>query len=212
MAHDDFQREALPGLPEHPPEGERILWQGSPSWWRLAREALAIHWVALYFVLLAAWRGWAAWFERGPEQGVAAVVVLLVMGLVACGLIAAVAWVQAWATVYTITNRRVAMRVGAALTVTLNLPYRWIGSADLDLKPGGTGTIALDLIGDNKFSYLVLWPHIRPWHMKRPQPALRCIPDAERVARLLSETARAGVTRQMPGDGALPAEPAIAAE
>ena len=212
MSHDDFHRDPLPGLPERPPEGERILWQGSPDWRRLAVESLAICWVAGYFALLALWRGAAAWVERSPAEGVEAATVLLVMGGIACALIAAVAWVQARATVYTITTRRVAMRIGAALEVTLNLPYRWIGSADLDLRAGGTGTIALELMGENKFSYLVLWPHCRPWHMKRPQPAFRCIPDAERVAALLAETARAGVTRQMPDGAPVPARPAIAAE
>ena len=31
MPHDDFQIEPVPGLPERPPEGERILWQGRPN-------------------------------------------------------------------------------------------------------------------------------------------------------------------------------------
>ena len=213
MSHDDFQREALPGLPEHPPEGERILWQGRPHWWALANEALGLRWVALYFAALAAWRGAAAWINLSPAKGIEAASVLLVMGGLACALILAIAWVQARATVYTITSRRVAMRIGAALTVTLNLPYRWIGAADL--KPGrrGTGTIALDLIGETRFSYVVLWPHVRPWQMRRAQPALRCIPDAEAVGRLLAETARASVTLDRAGRASAPPHaPAIAAE
>jgi len=197
MAHDDFAQEPVPGLPERPPEGEHILWQGKPDWWALAREAFSIHWVAGYFVALAAWRGIAA-AERGTAEGIEAASVILVMGLLACLLIAGSAWVQAATTVYTVTNRRVAMRIGAALTVTLNLPYRWIGSADLALKPGGTGTIALDLMGETRLSYLVCWPHVRPWHAKKTQPALRCIPEAEKVARLIADEARANVTRSMP--------------
>jgi hypothetical protein len=103
------------------------------------------------------------------------------------------AWVQARATVYTITNKRVAMRVGAALTITLNLPYTQISSADLDLRKDGSGTIALTTMGDVSFSYLVLWPHVRPWRFPA-RPALRCIPNAERVARLLAEAAESRVT------------------
>ena len=38
---------------------------------------------------------------------------------------------------------------------------------------------------------MALWPHLRPGRMKRTEPALRCIPDAERVARLLAEAAEA---------------------
>ena len=212
--HDDFQGpEPVRGLPETPPEGERILWQGAPKWWALARDALMVRWVAGYFLILAVWRGWAGWVEVDMARGTGAFVILFGMGVVACALLMISAWVMARATVYTITNRRVAMRIGAALTVTLNLPYRWIGSADLQTRSDGTGTIALTLIGDTRFSYLVIWPHVRPWRMTNTQPALRCIPDAEKVAALLGEHARAAVTRgatdtsmPTPTPGAIPAE------
>jgi hypothetical protein len=96
---------------------------------------------------------------------------------------------QAKYTVYTLTNKRVAMRIGAALTMTLNLPYTWIGTAKLDLKPSGHGTLAFELIGDTRISYLMSWPHVRPWRMARTQPALRCIPDAQNVAQIFAEAA-----------------------
>ena len=197
--HDDFQGpEPVHGLPETPPEGERILWQGSPNWWALACDAMMVHWVAGYFLLLALWRGWAGWVEVDMARGTGAFVILMGAGLLACGLIMLTAWIMARATVYTITNRRIAMRIGAALTVTLNLPYRWIGSADLKMGRGGKGTIALSLLGDTRFSYLVCWPHVRPWRMSETQPALRCIPEAQTVARILGEHARAAVTRGVP--------------
>lgn len=194
MDHDDFKQEPIRGLPEIPPEGEVIVWQGHPDWWALAREALKIHWIAGYFVVLAAWRMLAE-IDRLPlASAVETGVPLLVLGAIACGVLALVAFIQARATVYTITNRRVAMRIGAALTVTLNIPYRWIGSADLDLRSSGTGTIALQLLGETRLSYLVCWPHVRPWRMARTQPALRCIPDAERVARILGDMAETRLT------------------
>ncbi|MEM1048314.1 MAG: photosynthetic complex putative assembly protein PuhB [Pseudomonadota bacterium] len=194
MDDDDFKQEPIRGLPEIPPEGEVIVWQGRPDWWALAREAMKVHWIAGYFVVLAAWRmladidrlPWASAVETG--------VPLLILGAIACGVLTLVAFIQARATVYTITNRRVAMRIGAALTVTLNIPYRWIGSADLDLRSRGTGTIALQLLGETRLSYLVCWPHVRPWYMARTQPALRCISDAERVARILGEMAQTRLT------------------
>lgn len=210
--HDDFQGpEPIRGLPEIPPEGERIIWQGQPSWWALARDAMMVQWVAAYFLLLAVWRGIVGWAEVDTARGVGAFVILMGMCAIACGLILLCSWVMARATVYTITNRRIAMRIGAALTVTLNLPYRWIGSADLQVKRDGTGTIALDLIGDTKFSYLVCWPHVRPWFMSSTQPALRCLPEAEKVARLVGEYARASV--EMPTADAADAQaPQFAAE
>ena len=186
--HDDFATEPVPGLPERPPLGEELLWQGRPDALMLAREAFKITWVAGYFVALAVWR--AAVVADGSVGSVVAVMLpYLVIGAVACGLLYGMAVVQARATVYTVTTARVAMRIGAALTVTLNLPFRQIGAASLAARRNGTGTIALQTLGETRISYLVCWPHVRPWHFARTQPALRCIPDAARVARLLADAA-----------------------
>ena len=211
MPHDDFAFEPVPGLPEALPKGEQILWQGRPDWWALAKEALAVRWVAAYFVAFAAWRALVAGATLPFWEAVRTGSPFLVMGVVACGLLMLVAWVQARATVYTITNRRVAMRIGAALTVTLNLPYRWIASASLDLRRGGTGTIALALAGSTRLSYLNTWPHVRPWRMARTEPALRCIPDAAKVARILSEAAETRLAEPVIGR-ADPGPVAVAAE
>ena len=39
---------------------------------------------------------------------------------------------------------------------------------------------------NNRLAYLVLWPHARRWQFSSPQPALRCIADADRIAGLLA--------------------------
>jgi hypothetical protein len=192
---DDIQVEAVNGLPEKPPAGERILWQGRPATWALARDSLAMYWVAGYFALLAVWRVGVSSIELGFAGALPLAIPFLILGLIACGLILLFSWMQARATVYTITTARVAMRVGAALTITLNLPFRRIATADLDLRRDGTGTIAITTQGETRLSYLVLWPHVRPWRMKQPQPALRSIPEAERVARLLSEAAQTRISQ-----------------
>lgn len=192
--HDDFAFEPVRGLPERPPKSEIILWQGSPSTLALARDAYGLNWVLGYFALIILWRaivgsidgGWAGAFAFGLPYAILA-------GM-ATGVILGLAWVAARTTVYTVTTARVAMRIGAALTVTLNVPFRQISAASLDLRGNGTGTIALETLGDTKFSYLMLWPHLRPWHARKPQPALRCIPDARHVAALLAEAAEARVS------------------
>ena len=84
---------------------------------------------------------------------------------------------------------RVVMRIGAALSVTFNYPFAQIGAAKLDLHKSGSGTIALETTGDTKISYLIAWPHVRPWHFAKTQPALRSIADAARVARVFSDAA-----------------------
>jgi hypothetical protein len=207
MPHDDFQVEPVRGLPELPPAGEHILWQGAPDWRALARESLWLNWVALYFVALAIWRAVAVWPDLGTAAALRATVPFLILGLVACAILALIAFIQARATVYTITNRRVALRIGAALTVTLNLPFTQIVAADLDLRRGGTGTLAFRIADTARLSYLVCWPHVRPWAMSPTQPALRCIPEADRIARLFADAARTRVGETT----ALPAA-AVAAE
>ncbi|MBW4708293.1 PH domain-containing protein [Roseobacter sp. YSTF-M11] len=192
--HDDFEIEPVEGLPAEPPKGEEILWQGRPDWWALSIEALSLKWVAGYFGVLAGWRFLSVVDLLPIGQAIGSAVPFGLLGMVVCGLLMLVAYVQARATVYTVTDARVVMRIGAALTITLNLPYRQVSNAMLDLRKRGTGTIALETMGDTRLSYLVCWPHVRPWHMKRTQPALRCIPDAERVAALLAEAAEARVS------------------
>ena len=134
----------------------------------------------------------------------------LVIGAVACLIILAAAAIQARATVYTITSARVAMRIGAALTVTLNLPYTQIGAASLVLRRNGTGTIAVQTLGETRISYLVCWPHVRPWHFAKTQPALRCIPGAATVAKLLADAAETRISQ--PVVARAPTGLAVAAE
>ena len=195
MSHDDFKFEPVRGLPEALPADEHILWQGSPNPWRLAVEALKLKWVAGYFVLLAFWRIGVSSIDHSLTEAMAHGIPFILVGAVGCLVIYGLATVQAKSAVYTLTNKRVAMRIGAALTMTLNLPYTQIKNANLDLRQGGTGTVAFELEGETRFSYLMTWPHVRPWHVSRTQPSLRCIPDAERVAHIFADAADARVSQ-----------------
>ena len=193
MSEDDFAVEPIEGLPELLPKGEVILWQGRPNWLRLTIESLNLWWVIGYFGLLAAWRFLTvidymplgtAFYASIPFLFVAAFV-----GLLLCG----VGYIQAKETLYTITNRRVVMRIGAALTLTLNLPFTKIDNAAAAIKRGGFGNIAFETSGDTKFSYFVLWPHARSWYFGKPQPTLKCIPDIEKVSSILGEAAKSRI-------------------
>ncbi|WP_299740197.1 photosynthetic complex putative assembly protein PuhB [uncultured Roseobacter sp.] len=210
QGHDDFEIEPIEGLPEEPPKGEQILWQGRPDWWALSIESLNLKWVAGYFALLAIWRFTSVVDLLPMGQAIGSAVPFLLLGVVVCGLLMLVAYVQARATMYTVTDARVVMRIGAALTVTLNLPYTQVSNAMLDLRKRGTGTIALETMGETRLSYLVCWPHVRPWHIKRTQPALRCIPEAEKVAALLAEAAEARIA--VPKVARILPQTAVAAE
>jgi hypothetical protein len=100
-------------------------------------------------------------------------------------IVTGIAALAARATVYTITNRRVVIRQGVALESTINLPFKAIESANLRMRADGTGDIALQTVRDQRVSYLWLWPHVRSWHITRPQPTLRNLPDAQQVADTL---------------------------
>lgn len=191
----DFTAEPIRGLPEQLPKGEEILWQGSPSVWALARSALAIHWVAGYFAILAIWRIAVSANDLGFVGALPYAIPFLAMGALAVLVLWGCAYAMARATVYTLTTARIAMRIGAALTITLNLPYQKLDSADLDLRRNGVGTIALTPKKGVRLSYWVLWPHIRPWQMRKVQPALRAIPDAQRVASILAEAAETRINQ-----------------
>lgn len=210
MSHDDFDQEPIRGLPEMLPEGEKILWQGAPNWWALTKDSLALKWVAGYFVVLFGWRAIVAGADMSVMEALSSASFFLVLGLVACFALLFTGWAQAKSTIYTITNRRVTMRIGAALTMTLNFPFSQIAAANLVTNKDGTGTIALQTLGDTRFSYIMLWPHMRPWRFARTEPAMRSIPDAAKVARLLAEVvepeiAQPRVARMDPAHGTLTA-------
>jgi Bacterial PH domain len=189
--HDkDFDFDPVPGLPERLPANETILWQGRPDTLALAREALGLTWVGGYFVFIAIWRAGAAAADLPPIKAAAVALPYLGLGLLACLVIYGIALIQSRATLYTVTTARVAMRIGV-LTITLNIPHRQILSASLDLRRNGTGTIAFTTPEDTRLSYLVCWPHVRPWRMRHTEPALRCIPEAAHVARILAEAVEA---------------------
>jgi len=164
MSHDDFAIEPIKGLPEHLPRGEVILWQGRPHWWHLTVASMNLWWVIGYFGLLTLWRFVTVMDVVPFDRAVAVSLPFVVIGAVVALLFIIVGIIQSRATVYTITNKRVAMRVGAALTVTLNIPFTQIENAALAKRANGFGNIALETKGGTKFSFLVLWPHARPWH------------------------------------------------
>ena len=166
-------------------EGERLIWQGAPSWKGLACRALHIRMLALYFGALLVWCAASIRSAGQAAQAVVPVLWLAALGSVALGLVALLAWLMARTTTYTITSQRVIMRFGIALTMSVNLPLRHIEAASLRVRRDGSGDIPLAPSGPHRFGYLLLWPHVRPWRMMHTEPMLRAIPDAARVAQLL---------------------------
>lgn len=189
----EHEFEAARGLPEALPPGEHLLWQGSPDWRMLARDSL--HWrkLAVYFVLLLAWRVIGVVVDGGGAAEIARALAFgLPLALLGLGLVLLLAWLIARTAVYTITDRRVVMSIGVVLSVSFNLPLTQIAAADLRLRRDGSGDIALALAGPERIAYLHLWPHARPWRLKQTQPMLRALPDARAVGALLAQAAARG--------------------
>ncbi len=201
MNEHDF--EPVRGLPGVPPQGEVVLWQGSPNWRVLARHGLRLRGLALYFTALL---GWFAIAHAAGFDVAAARRLAQFAGLagVALALVALFAYLVGRTTVYTVTNRRVAIRFGVALSMTLNLPLAQIEAADMRANRDGSGDVALRLTPDTKIAYLLLWPHARPWRMSPAEPMLRAV---QNVAALSAALCRAAQSEPLCRT-ALPAIPA----
>ena len=193
MSEGEFAVEPIEGLPEHLPKGEVILWQGRANWLQRTIEPLNLRWIIGYFGLLATWRFLTVIEYMPLGTAISAIIPFLFIAAFTGLLLCIVGYAQAKATLYTITNKRVVMRIGAALTITLNLPFTKIDNAAVAKKRRGFGNIAFETSGSTKFSYFVLWPHARSWHFGKPQPTLKCIPEIEKVSSILGEAAKSRI-------------------
>jgi len=192
----DSEFEPVPGLPERLPQGERMLWQGAPHWLSLALTAFRARAVAIYFAILMVWRAASALINGETlRQAIEAALWLAPLALVALAILITVAFLAAKTTLYTITDRRIVMRFGMALPLTINIPFSSIDAAGMRRHADGTGDIPLTTKVDQRMGYLMLWPHARPLRFAHPEPMLRSLPDIDRAAMVLADAlaAHAGV-------------------
>lgn len=187
----EIEVETVPGLPHALPRGEYVVWQGRPEWRALARQAFSLPWLALYFAVFTGLRCVASLGSRSGIDIVRDVASTAALGVACLGIFSFIAWLNARASVYTITTRRIVMRVGVALPMTWNLPFKRLESADLSVRRSGDGDIVLKLTAPNKIAWLHLWPHVSPWRLVRAQPTLRAIATPELVAKTLAEAVEA---------------------
>lgn len=195
---NEHEFEPTPGLPQRLPPGEKMLWQGKPETLALAKRVFRISWIAGYFAILIIWRI-AADIHDGFSVAAALshASTLAVLMVCAVGFFYFMTWMMARATLYTITSKRVVMRVGAVFDVAVNLPFNGIVKADLVKRRDRTGDIVLSLEGIGHVSYWMLWPHVKPWNFLNVRPALRSLARPEEVAAILSHAVEAhGATRE----------------
>ena len=165
-------------LPADLPPGEHILWFGRPQTLGLLRRAYRADFVALYFAALAIW--------AAVEGSINGVLAAFAAAAAALGLLALLALLNARTTLYFITNKRVVIKVGVAMTMFHNLPFGQIQSAALRAFADGAGDVALKPIAGQRVSYWSLWPCARPLRLRDPEPTLRAVANAREVARVLT--------------------------
>jgi hypothetical protein len=183
-ATHEHEFEAQPGLPEKLPAGEVILWQGAPNWKALGVHAFHLKSLGIYFAMMLALQ--ASYLSGQGEDG--SYKPLLITGsLIALtlGSLASWAWMSASASMYTITNKRVVMRVGVVFSFTFNLPLQHIDSAQELHRKDTSSDISLALKKSDRIAWLQLWPHARPWVLQHPEPTLRCLNDGAECAQIL---------------------------
>ncbi|MBB6227242.1 hypothetical protein FHS79_001408 [Polymorphobacter multimanifer] len=168
----EYEIEPIRGLPGNLPKGEFIVWQGSPNWQAFARAVFHTRLVIAWFVFVASLA------FVGGGTGIVGAITTLAVAVLGLGVLGLLAWTGARATIYTLTNRRLVMRFGAAVPKAVNLPLGKIGSADV--KPLGGGYVDIVLVPTERFplGWLQAWPHVRPWKVADPQPMLRAVSES----------------------------------
>ncbi len=184
----EYELEPQFGLPERLPLDEFIVWQGSPDVGALASCAFHIKKLAIYFAVLIAACAWPA-LEEGA--GVMAVLMsikwIAPLALLGLGSVWMLAYLTSRTTVYTLTNKRIVMRLGIVFTVSFNLPLKQVAAADVRMLNNGFGDITLALKGSDRIAWIHLWPSVRPWRIAKPEPTLRAIPHAHEVSLKLRD-------------------------
>lgn len=184
-------RAVIPGIGEALPEGESLLWTGSPVRHEVARRVCHARGVLWYFGGLGALVLAGGVSDGSVRPSLAGAAILLAMGATVFGFAHVYAALVARTTVYALTERRLVLRIGVAIPAVLNVPLEQIESVDLRGLRRGAGDITVTLGGSVRLAYLLLWPHARPWRYSRPEPALRGIADAGVVGGLLADAVRA---------------------
>ncbi|MFN3862771.1 MAG: photosynthetic complex putative assembly protein PuhB [Erythrobacter sp.] len=176
-----------------PAPDEKVLWKGRPGVSLLARTAFHAHTAGLYMGALAV--------IGLVLDNTGAALFAAAAGVVLVALLYLLAWRSARSTLYILTDTRLIMRIGMAIETRINLPLKQIKAAHLRQRPGGHGDIALELGGERLLGYVLLWPHVRPWHYAMPQPMLRAVPEAAALAQTIAQArARYGeISRNLTG-------------
>jgi hypothetical protein len=142
--------------------------------------------VAAYVAVLLAWCVVAGAQHGGLSAALDSTMRFGGLALFAMGMLLGLAWGLSRTTTYSLTTTHLVIEYGLALAKTITIPYSKITGASYRAHPDGSGDIVLTLSDMKGTSYPLMWPHVRPWKMKRPEPMLRAVANGERVAQIVA--------------------------
>ncbi len=187
----DPDAQYIRGIPYPLPRGERILWQGGPEFFTLAKDVFRVHIFAAYFAVLFVAQGWYIGATRGLDAAADVLLPLTIAGMFVSGFMLSFAWLTERNTWFAITSRRVVMRTGIALTVTINIPLKVITAANVRRRPDGSGELAFPIDESARLSLFQLWPFWKPWAINRPVAQFRAIRPIDAPAKALQQALEA---------------------
>lgn len=176
----------IAGVPHALPEGEALLWQSAPNARAVARHVFHQRAIALYFAAML-----AIWVFGTPEAAgsatfVSGLTLRVGLVLVVLGVLEALARIVARTTTYAITDKRVVLRIGMVIPMSINIPFTLLSAADVGMFRDGSGQLALSLEKPHRIAYIALWPHCRVFRFTQPSPVLRGLLEPRLVGELLA--------------------------
>ncbi len=175
------------GVPHALPPDEHLLWEGAPDGSLVSKHVFHRGLVMGYLVLVTGW-----WLVESLSGGVAegflaGLALRLAMCALVVGVVEFLGRAVARTTVYAITSKRIVLKIGIVLPMTINVPLRALRDAGFGRFRDGSGQISLTLLPEQRLAYIALWPHCRVFSFTNPQPVLRGLRDGEPVASILRD-------------------------
>ena len=119
---------------------------------------------------------------NGLGEGLSAASVLVMPFLATEAVLLLLAWGYARSTIYTLTSARLAIRSGLAVPVTTTIAFELVEGAALKRHGKDLGDLCFTVRESERPSWAMLWPSVRPWRWRHPEPSFRCVPHGEAVA------------------------------
>ena len=186
------------GVPHPLPAGEHLLWEGAPAADAVAPPVFHRRALAVYFAVIITWWMVSTTQAFGSSAFLAGLAIRVGLSAIALGVIEVLSRVTARTAWYAVTNRRIVLKLGMVVPMSINLPFSRVQSVGVAMFRDGTGQVLLTLQKADRLAYIALWPHCRVFHINQPQPLLRGLRDAQAVGALLAAAVEAAAAPGAP--------------